>query len=306
MEISQFRRFLPKRAWRRSHSGGPQSGSATARWRLPAWLALSLVAHLAAAGGGEAPPPLPIWQTLEFEQTAYWVTARSSVTLNPCPDNPQDWQLTATSSVASNAEEVQLTLDANSGRALFRSRLSQGKQQRYKTYQFLPEHILRERREPGSDPGEAPAQWPLSSSRKTPYPALAANLVITDAYALLELAGRFQQSADDSAEVVVNTDANFYRVRMTRGNHSTIRVDFHIHGEPGPATGKRDASEVLLSVIPLGDTPDKPDFSLLGLQGEITLLFDPAGLPLQLRGSAPRVGRTEINLKAVTLREPAA
>ena len=47
----------------------------------------------------------------------------------------------------------------------------------------------------------------------------------------------------------------------------------------------------------------KDDFSLLGLQGEIILLFDRnSGLPLQIRGEAPRIGSTEINLKSATLR----
>ena len=48
----------------------------------------------------------------------------------------------------------------------------------------------------------------------------------------------------------------------------------------------------------------KNDFRLLGLNGEIILFFDRVtGLPLQIRGQAPRIGATEINLKSVTLRE---
>ena len=42
---------------------------------------------------------------------------------------------------------------------------------------------------------------------------------------------------------------------------------------------------------------------LLGLDGEVILFFDPrTGLPLQIRGDAPRIGSTEINLKSVTMR----
>jgi hypothetical protein len=60
---------------------------------------------------------------------------------------------------------------------------------------------------------------------------------------------------------------------------------------------------VALQVNPEGELSDKADFSLLGLQDEIILFFDKnSGLPLQVRGVAPRIGATEIDLKSVTLR----
>jgi hypothetical protein len=308
MEISKLFVFLLKPVRRRLSGGGRGAIFAPACRQLAACLALLLAANFAtaAAGMGEPAPALPAWQTLEFEQSVYWVTARSRVTINPKPDDPRNWLLTATSSVASNAEEVQIELEANSGRALHRSRLSRGKQQRYKSYQFLPDHILRERREPGDNPAREPAQWPLSSSRNTPYPAAAEGLVVTDAYALLYLAGRFVHSPQEHTEVVVNTDANFYRVRMTHGKDSAVEVDYQITGQHSPVTGERESSEVILSIRAVGAAPDKPDFSLLGLNGEITLQLDRvSGLPLLLRGTAPRVGATEIKLRAVTLSEPA-
>lgn len=308
MEINKLPGFLPKPAQRRLPGDGAGSIYAPACRRLAGCLALLLACNFAtaAAGMGEPTPALPAWQTLEFEQSAYWVTARSRVTINPSPDDPHNWLLTATSSVASNTEEVLIELEANSGRALHRSRLSRGKQQRYKSYQFQPDYILRERREPGDNPAREPAQWPLSSSRNTPYPPAAADLVVTDAYALLYLAGRFQHSQQERTEVVVNTDANFYRVRMTHGQDGKVKVDYQVTGQDSPVTGERDSSEVILSISPVGAAPDKPDFSLLGLNGEITLQLDRAsGLPLQLRGTAPRLGATEINLRAVTLPEPA-
>jgi hypothetical protein len=64
-------------------------------------------------------------------------------------------------------------------------------------------------------------------------------------------------------------------------------------------------SLVRLEAEPLQPLPDKPDFSLLGLSGEINIAFDSlSGIPLQLRGKAPRIGTTEINLVAATGRHP--
>jgi hypothetical protein len=60
---------------------------------------------------------------------------------------------------------------------------------------------------------------------------------------------------------------------------------------------------VAITASPEGKQEDDYDFSVLGLDGEVILLFDPkSGLPLQIRGDAPRIGSTEINLKSVTMR----
>ena len=54
----------------------------------------------------------------------------------------------------------------------------------------------------------------------------------------------------------------------------------------------------------LGTPEDKPDFSLLGLQDEITLLYEEGtGLLVQVRGIAPRLGYTTLQLRQVTLRD---
>ena len=92
---------------------------------------------------------------------------------------------------------------------------------------------------------------------------------------------------------------------MTRSNDEPdIEVSYEVEGTRAAVTGKRNTSAVALEVAPVGDQPDKYDFSLLGLNGDITILFDAdTGLPLQLSGTAPRIGDAEINLKRVTLRK---
>ena len=269
-------------------------------------LSLSTLASLPTrADDTPRPIPLPAWQTLEFEQQAYFVTARSQLAIAPDSADPTRWQLTANSSVASNSEDVVLELAPADGRALRRSRLSKGKEQRYKTYDFLPDYILRVRHDPPADTAVPPAQWPVSSRKKITYPALEPGVVVTDAYALVLLAERFGRSTEASAEVAVNTEFNFYRVRMSHTDGPPLKVDYQLAGA-GAISGSRQTRGVALQVSPLGEQREKPDFSLLGLNGDITVLFDAdSGLPLQLRGTAPRIGSTEINLKAAKLRNPA-
>lgn len=262
-------------------------------------------AQVPAADTGQG-AELPVWQVLEYEQKAFFMTAKSRVEIAVDEHNSQHWQLSAASSVASNSENVTLDMAAADGRALYRARLSKGKEQRYKTYNFLPQHIERVRRDPPPKTQLPPDEWPVSSRHDIPYPPEAAGIVVIDAYALLALAGRFQASGAESKEVIVNTEFNFYRVRMTSGTAGTsVQANYQLD-EQTAVTGERKTQAVALAISPVGDQPDKYDFSLLGLNSDITMLFDEdTGLPLQLRGNAPRIGSAEINLKSATLRKPA-
>ncbi len=270
-------------------------------------LCLAALANFPAVAADSAPVTPPAWQVLEYEQQAFFVTASSRIELVPDSADPQRWRLAASSAVASNSEEVALELAAD-GSARHRSRLSRGKskEQRYKTYEFLPEHILRVRRDAPAGTTRPPGEWPVSSRRKIAYPPGADGLPVTDAYALLLLAARFLTSPGAAADVVVNTEFNFYQVRMSHSEGRTVETNYEVAGGAA-STGPRPTRGVNLAVSPLGEQVDKPDFSLLGLGGEITILFDQESLlPLQLRGTAPRIGAAEINLKRVTLRDPAA
>lgn len=272
--------------------------------RLTCRCTLALAVGAGAAAAAE-PPPLPAWQSLEFEQKAFWVTASSRVALDAATDG--HWRLTAANSVASNTEELTLELCPVDGRSLERTSLSQGrKSQRLKRWQFLPSHILRQRREPGADAGLPPAEWPLTSSREIPYPEAAQDPAVADPYALLILAQRLAASGATSAQALVNTDFNFYRVTLARADGPAVEAAYRVLPEGGTVTGVRDTVAVTLQAAPVGSVHGEPDFSLLGLSGEITLLLDrESGLPLQVRGIAPRLGEAHIDLRAVTPRRSA-
>lgn len=257
---------------------------------------------------GSAAPALtlPVWQGLEFEYKAFWATAKSSVEVERDAEDPEIWRLSADNSVASaiswNGEKKRLTMSAADGQLLQRSRYSKGNSERIKIYDYLPQHIARERRDPGEIDNQAPEDWPLSNRVRIKYPQLSENVVITDSYALLVLADRFKDSAEKSMQVIVQTDFNFYQVRMTHSIDITIPVDYKIKGGKR-ISGPRKASTVTLLVEPLGELHEEPDFDLMGLHGRLILLFDKeTGVPVQLRGSAPRIGDVQIDLKQVVMR----
>lgn len=265
-------------------------------------LALTLSGH----GYGKVTdeqPQLPAWQVLEFEEQAFWATAKSRLELLAAEGDEAQWEFSISSSVVGNSEEVIMSFDPASGRALKRERLSKGKEQRLKTFDYRTKDILRERHNPQANSKAPPEEWPVTYRRTIPYPAAASQLVVTNPYLLILLAQRLQsQGPGGSMEVLVHTDLNFYRVRLTSGNGIPITAAYKVTGAK-ELSGQRDTVAVALQVSPEGGLEEKEDFSLLGLEGEIILFFDKVtGLPLQVRGNAPRIGATDINLKSVTMR----
>ena len=246
---------------------------------------------------------LPSWQELQFEQRAFWVTAHASLRLDMDPEDPQQWQLTAISSVANNMEQVTVDFDARTGRSLERERLSRGKDQRLKQYHYENALVRRQRRSPptqagGSDGGD----WPLSSSRDIAFPELAVGEVVVDSYVLLAMAGRLNQQHPE-LQRVVHTDFNFYRVNCRYIAEATLPADsFPVVA--GDRQSKLITRLVRVRAQAFDGNPDKPDFSILGLSGDIELYYHgKTDIPLRLRGRAPRIGNTELRLVALKPRQ---
>ena len=249
---------------------------------------------------------LPAWRVLEFEEKAFWATARSRLELPRPPESAQYWEMLANSSVPGNSEQVSMRFDPADGQLVERARLSRGREdQRVKSYFYKDDHILRERRTPEGNAELPPEQWPLTSRQRIPYPESAETLAVTSPYLLFLLAGKLQaEGPGSSMEVLVHTDHNFYRARLTCGDGIPVPVDY-VLGDGDQTRGTRETLAVAMRVEPEGDLVDDDDFALLGLGGNIIVLFDRySGLPLQVRGQAPRVGDTEINLKSATMRPP--
>ena len=256
--------------------------------RRPSWLSrpalLALLLVCATARAGEQPP----WRELVYQEQSFFATASSRLVLAPCETDPTAWCLEATSSVAGNRENIRLTA-LPGGRMLERERFSEGSDRRRKAWRYGMSGVTRERREQ-----DANGEWRLTSRRKLDYPADAGP--VTDTLLLLALIDPAK-----TAGFTVHGDLNFYRVTAAPAGEDRIEVSA---GLPGGTGRFREVDLVTLSAEPLVTLEDKDDFNLLGLGGDITIAFDRAtGLPLQLRGRAPRIGMAEINLKQARLSE---
>ena len=254
-------------------------------------------------GADPEAPRLPGWQVLEFEEKAYWATAHSRLEILKDAQDEQLWDLKVLSSVVNNSEQLDVLFDPATGRVHSLTRLSRGSGQRMKFYQYGEDAVLRERHDQPADAGVPPEKWPVSSSKNIAYPPSATDSVITSPYLLILLAQRLQaQGLDKSQEALVHTDQNFYRVRLTSGRGMSIEANYTV-SDGDRVSGPRATRAVAIQVRPEGKLADDYDFSLLGLQENIIIFFDSdSGLPLQVRGTAPRIGDTSISLGNVTMR----
>jgi len=244
---------------------------------------------------------------VSFERHSFWITARSKLSIATRNDAELGavWVLQLEESVAGNtAQETQL-LAPGSGDLLQRSRLTSGGNKRLKEYRYAAEKVVRIRREPVSSQDLPPAQWPVTSRRDIACPALGEGAVLTSMPALLLAVGSVVETPSHVATVYVHGDINFYRVRLSVTGEEQVEVDYELAGGLQRIKGERTATVVGLQVEPVGAPRDDPEFSLLGFESQVSILLDKqTRLPLQVRGRAPRIGETYINLVAADIRPP--
>lgn len=233
-----------------------------------------------------------------------WATARSKLSIAARNDDQLGavWVLQVEESIAGNRAQETALMTPGSGYLLQRNRLSSGKNTRLKEYRYAAEKLVRIRREPNSSRDLPFAQWPVSSRRDIPYPALEEGAVLTSMPALLLAAGSVVEAPSHAATVYVHGDQNFYRVRLSVVGEEQVEVDYSLVGGLQRMQGERTAIVVGLQVDPVGTPRGDPEFSLLGLGGQVYILLDKQSrLPLQVRGRAPRIGETYINLVAADI-----
>lgn len=268
------------------------------RFLLMATSLLIATAAQADQGSAVTQDALPRWRSLDYLQQAFWVKASSSVRLERCSTGGAGarWCLSASNSVADNSELLQIETAAD-GSLVQRRRESVGRERRrVKEWHYDGDGIRRLRLEPAnrSDPG----QYVVTSERTLRYPPDVAT--VTDPLLLLALAA--PQSGEQSRrQLVVHTDLNFYAIELTDAGMDTVAADYTLDGKR--IDGQIEVTLVTVEAVPLEPLADKPDFSLLGLSGVVTIAFDQSGLPVQLRGRAPRLGQTEVNLQSAALRQ---
>jgi hypothetical protein len=261
-------------------------------------LAASLFAPLTAA----AELVSPVWQALVLEKQSLWGSARAEVALlkgdEPDDDCGQtDWRLMIVNSLPRNRESLDLTLACDSGEIRYRKRLSEGRNQRLKTYTHSPGEVERLRREPPPDAAQDadPETWPVSSRLVLPLPQPVQSGVLIAPHSLLVLVDTILEGPEEQVLYALS-DLNFFRLDI-RVSDADVKLDDPLQWEGEALSGVRLVRRVTVNATPLQGNTEEPDFSFFGLSGELTIDVDTATrLPLRVRGAAPRLGSTELSL----------
>ena len=247
---------------------------------------------------------LPI--SLVFEKRSIWGIARAEVGLRATHDcDEQGWRMIVDNSLEGMRETIDITLDCQQGSNLHRERVSQGRGQRLKSWEYDHSRVLRERREPPADPASLPPQsWPVSSRIRIDVPEPAQSHAVTSPHALLALLDTLIDEPLDA--LIVHTDLNFYRLTVRRTPQALDLGEDLGWGEE-QLRGRRSVHRLFLRAYPLDGNPEADDFSFLGLSGEIVIDVDrQTRLPLRISGSAPRLGNTVLRLMVASPAAPPA
>jgi hypothetical protein len=247
-----------------------------------------------------------------FEKSRFWVTARSELSLRTSHDTTGEplWTLDVEASVAGGSERLEERYLAGSAAVLNRTRLSAGRNRRFKSWDYQGNEVYRQRRDPGRDEAALPPkQWGRLQKHTQTLPLPAGAPPLTSPYGLLLRASdRVLAAPGDRLELLVHTDHNLYRVSLSVKGREKVPVDLVLLDDDGrqELREKRPAWRIAVASEPVGELIDKPDFELLGLDGELTLYIDQQNrLPLLVAGHAPRLGRMQLPLREARLAGPA-
>ena len=281
--------------------------------RVGVVIALALLADpTAAAQQGAAPIQLPDWQRLEFKASKLFVTARSSleVELVDAADASSAWvpietahepppQITLVRSTASFLGRTSTTdvwLDPSDLRAFQRHAVDSGSRQRHKIYRFGRGEIRALRSEPETKDEESlpEPQWTRRSEQRL---ELQGTPLVTDPVAVFYLLSQ-KPTTEQELQVVTSNTVGSVRVELAeRGSVATEAAI--VSGDTTRPLGDNRAA-LRYAVTPAD--PDS-DFSLLGLEGAITVWVDEEfGVPLEVRGKISPVGTVRVRLQAAVLR----
>jgi len=246
---------------------------------------------------------VPGWQMLNFEAKSMWATARTKLTVVTHDSDKfgKVWELQLLGNVSSSSERENVLMTPGSGALLERDRFTKGKDQRLKHYEYKEQAIVRVRREPGEGSAAElpPWNWPISNEKELTRPSQKDCPVLTAIPSLLIFASMVPEAPGQTSTICVHSDQNFYRVSMAVKGDEKLAVNYKLGKAEKKVKAKIAATVIALTIERVGTIDGESDFNILGLSSPVSILLDKeTGLPLQVRGQAPRLGKTEINLIA--------
>ncbi len=289
---------------------------------------MSALLALPLAAGGQRPaydPQSVGWSRLELEATKFFMTARSEVVLATrpaaeaaadliapgkgrglAPRGAESGRIDIRSRFLGRDSRVRFWFDPGDARALQRSSYDRSKKRRrHRTYRYTGGGVFsRTLRPAGGEEGRPHGRWTDVQDKYFATSRQRGRAAVTEAAGLLYLvpAGDFRFPGD-SARVSVFTRGKVREVDVTVTGRERLRVDY-VEVSGGRERSVRGTVDALrVAVRPRAAAgEERPDFKLLGLEGDIDIYLEPRSrAPLLVSGRIPGAGRVRLRLQRAVL-----
>ncbi len=273
------------------------------------------------------------WTDLSFRAKKFWVEVSSdirlrtvaaselkAVLLNPPhgdpihPQSPKVAQLTIHTTIdprfrsAVNIEN-QIWFDPLDASALGRIRMRRGEDDFKKAYRFTEQGVYRHRIEPQNKNQArlAPEQWTDTKDSFYAYNPKKQRCSLISERSVLIYILNAMAVANDSAPFTFCAfgKRQLHRVQIRNQGLQPIKVKY---SEKGPSGEQRIEGTVKALKFAISGTSlleergEAENFSFLGLHRDIVVFIEPtSGLPLQISGIIPSMGKAELKLNRVEL-----
>ncbi len=273
-------------------------------------IAVCLLSGNSLAAREESSPAMPAWKKLVYEGSMLGLRSRIQIEVLksspqelraatpalledvPLQRNPQHVLVMDIQAKGSNRylSSTRIWFDAGTGAVLQHEKTRTGKNPKRKVFRFTKEGASRIRQEPGSDreAGMPVHTWSKIKPSFYPYDLKDAGCdTVTTPSVLLYLLSLDDTGAESSPPPrCVFFDGALYRVSFEDQGSEQLTVSYrdNTNAKTVDVQGPRKVRRYRLGIAPLTPGTGKDAFELFELRGNIAIMMDSAGIPLQLDG----------------------
>ena len=282
---------------------------------------------------GQSQPGRALWKHLSFRGSHFLGDATIEVSLAEVPAAEVQNQLIAVPQagprplaasgcpvmmidVKSNADPL-FGADENTGSRAWFSSVNSAALQRIRsrrgddiwqnTYRFTQSGVYRIRKKPARSEEKKlePARWTKIKESFFSYPPAAPeSKIVMEPTGILYLAANLDmRSSASTRSLYVFDRKQLHEVTVQVNERRALKFNYVEKGRRKEIQrqGKLDAVRISFkprALAPEGKKPEK--FSFMGLKGDFEIYIDPvSGIPLQVSGQIPKIGKTHIRLQTV-------
>lgn len=199
-----------------------------------------------------------------------------------------------------------LWYDPESSRVLQIHRVSDGSSKsRAKLYRFLTNGVHRERREPLSRGDTDISAWTVTSQQLIDYPAdRPPGLKVVNSAMLLAEAAAMARNNEARRTMLAFTDTQLFRVQLEARGIEQFAEKFTLkrNNKTSNIKGERRVMRIGIESQLLGDEDEDDPFTLLELEGDLSVLVDmELFLPVLVEGSWYRIGTIPAALESARM-----